>query len=166
MFMVGPPDGWRRGAADLFAALAQAFHQAARGGAFALAEGRRRNGRDLDIFTVRPVFETVDDFQKVEPGYPPVREYLVLFQSQLLPPLVRGRHILFRRFRYLPVLHLDSIVGHVKPPDLFIFSRRSLLPASATWKFRVKPGPGPSLEGSLTYCFYLSSASVSLERLT
>jgi hypothetical protein len=53
-----------QGAAHVDTTHAQAFHQAAGGGAFAFTQGSRGDGGDFDVLAVGFVFETVDDFRK------------------------------------------------------------------------------------------------------
>jgi hypothetical protein len=80
----GAAGGLTQGTAHVDTALAQAFHQAAGGGAFAFTQGGRGDGGDFDVLAVGFVFETVDDFEKVKLGQTAHGKHFLFLEPQFL----------------------------------------------------------------------------------
>ncbi len=110
----GAAGGLAQGTAHAFAPGAQAFHQAQRCGAFAFTQRSGGDGGHFDVFPVRFVFQTVDDFQKVDFGQPAHRQHFFGLESQLFSPRFRHGHVLFRFFGNLPVGHFGCIKSHFR----------------------------------------------------
>jgi hypothetical protein len=107
-----------QGTAHVDTTHAQAFHQAAGGGAFAFTQGSRGDGGDFDVLAIGFVFETVDHFQKVNFCQTPHGKHFLFLEPQLLLPLFRRRHVFFSCFRNLPVCHINRIVSHLSNPPV------------------------------------------------
>ena len=78
MFMVGPPEGCRMQPPTFKPRLAQAFQQAAGGGALALAQRSGGDAGDLYILAVGLILQPVHDLGVVQPGDFAVGDDLVL----------------------------------------------------------------------------------------